>query len=195
MEINQDRGELIMSTQATMPDISLLEPDFPDGYIAGLPGELADIQIKDTISRQNRGEEDIPFGCAVTDGDGWPGVGLQPPNHDVGCKLFTGEGRVIGFAKSEYGFTAAGTNPCTGTMTIGSYQPGHTVQVIRDGRMRQMADGEVHPGDPVKVNDHGVVSVNGGHEVPGCTWETHSAQYRMGIIQILIAGFAPAEED
>jgi hypothetical protein len=183
-----------MSTQATMPDISKLEPDFPDGYISGLPGELADIGLKDAISRQNRGEKPIPFGAAVTDGDGWDVPGGAPPNHDMGCKLFEGDGRVIGFARAQYSVTANFTNPCTGETGVGNFLPGEALGVLRDGRMRQMADGEVHPGDPVKVNDHGIVSASGGHEVPGCTWETHTTANHMGIIQILIAGFAPAEE-
>jgi hypothetical protein len=181
---------------ATTPPLTPADilPETPDGFVAGFPGDLADIGLKDTISRQNRGTEPIPFGAAVVDSeDGWPSpIGVTPPNHDIGCELYSAGKRVIGFAKSEYGITAAQTNSCTGLTGFGSYPPGSTVQVLRDCRMRQLADGEVHPGDPVRVNAQGIVTASGGTVVPGCTWETHSLPKHCGIIQILITPAAPA---
>lgn len=162
-------------------------PDYPDGPIPGFPGDLADIGLKDTISRRNTGTKPIPFGAAVIDGPADP----TSTNNDLGCALADGVGRVIGFAKSDYALhpMVGGVTGTTATPIM--YQPGDAVQVVRAARMREHVDvAAVKPGDPVKI-DPATGLPTGSHNagmvaVPGCTWETNSAVDHVGIIQILL---------
>jgi hypothetical protein len=168
-----------------------LEPDIPEGFLPGFPGDLADIGLKDTISRLNRGDEPISFGSAVVDADEDASF---PVNTDLGCQRFVAGRRVIGFAKSDFAIRPAivgYTDPDTGML---QYQPGDIVQVIRDARMRQAADADVEQGAPVTVDENGRVTVGGGTAVPGCTWETSTKQNHVGIIQILIQPAAGGAE-
>jgi hypothetical protein len=160
---------------------------YSDKYIEGYPGDLADIGLKDTISRENSGTTNIPFGAAVTDG---PQVGTGEMR---GCQLWAGPAgtRVLGFAKSDYALhpqpgTFPNSNPAPGPGPV--YLPTDMVQVIRDGRMRQQAPADVNPGDPVFVSaTTGLVSpATGNTQVPGCTWETNSKAGEIGIIQIML---------
>ena len=171
-----------MSLPPMPPTISLSV--YSDQYIAGYPGDLADTGFKDTISRQNKGTTNIPFGAAVSDGP--PTL----PDIDRGCALWAA-GRVLGFAKSDYALhPIVGTLPnTTSTPSPLAYVPGDMVPVIRDGRMWQQAPADVNPGDPVFVNAAtGMVApATGNTQVPGCTWETNTKSGEVGIIQILLS--------
>jgi hypothetical protein len=153
-----------------------------DQYTPGFVGDLADIGLKDSISRQNTGETPIKFGAAVQDG---PMIGTTTP----GCQAFDG-GRVIGFAKADFAIRPIGGNWCNpndNDSTL-AYCPGDTVHIVRDARMRQVAVEAVHRGDAVNVDDEGMVTGGGGTAVPGCSWESDTLEGELGIIQILIVG-------
>jgi hypothetical protein len=163
-----------------MANIDISNPNV-DQYTPGFPGDLADIGLKDSISRQNTGDAPIPFAAAVEDG---PMSGTTTG----GCQKFSG-GRVIGFAKADFALrpvaAAFGTNDAQPPL---EYLPGDTVHIVRDARMRQIATADVHRGDPVAVDADGVVGA--GTAVPGCTWETDTKAGELGIIQILIVASA-----
>jgi hypothetical protein len=169
-----------MATLPPMPPPISLK-DYTDEYITGYPGDLADIGLKDTISRQNTGTTNIPFGAAVQDG---PAMGQNP-----GCQAFSG-GRVIGFAKSDYALhpVPGGLLPpnAPAPNQVLQYLPGDTVQIIRDARMREQAPVNVTRGMPVTVDSATGIVNSGGTAVPGCTWETDTNAGDIGIIQILI---------
>lgn len=156
-----------------------LLPDIPDGYIAGLPGDLADIGLKDTISRLNTGTTPIPFGAAVCEGPADP----TSVNHDPGCQAYTAGFAVVGFAKSDYSLYPA-TAQFTDANGYLQYQPGDMVPVIRDGRMREVADGTVAAGVGVSVGTDGLPVSTGGTVVAGVFWETNTEKDHVGIIQI-----------
>jgi hypothetical protein len=160
--------------------IDLSNPNV-DQYTPGFVGDLADIGLKDSISRQNTGETPIAFGAAVQDG---PMSGTTTP----GCQAFEG-GRVIGFAKAEFALRPVGgwCNPNDAPPNL-QYLPGDTVHIVRDARMRQIATEDVHRGDAVNVDDEGMVTGSGGTAVPGCSWESDTLEGELGIIQILIVG-------
>jgi hypothetical protein len=161
--------------------IDLSNPNV-DQYTPGFVGDLADIGLKDSISRQNTGETPIAFGAAVQDG---PMSGTTTP----GCQAFSG-GRVIGFAKADFAIRPIGGNWCNPNEEQQSlhYCVGDTVHIVRDARMRQIATEDVHRGDAVSVDEDGVVTGSGGTAVPGCSWESDTLEGELGIIQILIVG-------
>ena len=169
-----------MSLPPMPPVISL--SNYTDNYIAGYPGDLADVGFKDTISRQNKGTTNIPFGAAVTDGP--PTL----PDVDRGCQLWT-TGRILGFAKSDYALhpVPGGVN-FNQTVPALAYLPVDMVPVIRDGRMWQQAPADVNPGDPVFIDAAtGLPAIATGHtQAVGCTWTTNTKAGEMGIIQILL---------
>jgi hypothetical protein len=154
-------------------------PDYPDGPIPGFPGDVADIGLKDTISRQNTGANPISFGAAVIDGP----VNAVVTSGDYGCQAYATGKRVIGFAKSDYSLRPM---PITNPQPL-QYLTGDMVQVERDVRMRQLATADVLAGAPVTVDPAtGIVTVGGADTVPGCFWETNTKANHVGIIQILI---------
>jgi len=70
-----------------------------------------------------------------------------------------------------------------------AYQPGDMVHVVRDARMRQIADADVVAGTKVAVDANGVVTVAGagaGTEQGDAAWETTTKAGHAGIIQILM---------
>jgi hypothetical protein len=168
-----------------MSTTTVILPDYPDGPVPGFPGDLADIGLKDTISRSNTGTTPISFGAAVVDGV----PNAASTSADPGCQTFNGTGRVIGFAKSDYSL-----RPIVGglggniTQPPLAYQPGDMVQVIADGRMRVFADADVLAGADVYVDATGNVTVTatGTTKVGDATWETSTKAGHVGIIQILM---------
>lgn len=169
-----------------MSTTTAILPDYPDGPVPGFPGDLADIGLKDSISRVNTGTTPIPFGAAVVDGPPDP----KQTNSEPGCQAFNGTGRVIGFAKSDYALhpVAGGIGGST-TQTPLAYLPGDMVHVVRDARMRQFADADVTAGAKVVIDANGVVTVSGagtGTEQGDATWETTTKAGHCGIIQILM---------
>ena len=168
------------------PLIDLSNPNV-DQYPPGFPGDLADIGLKDSISRQNTGTTPIAFAAAVEDGP-------MSGSTTAGCQAFSG-GRVIGFAKSEFALrpvaAAFGTNEAQPPL---EYLPGDTVHIVRDARMRQTASADVVRGDAVTVDATGNVVVGSGTAVPGCTWESDTKANELGIIQILMVPSAAGGE-
>ena len=162
----------------TVPVDQLL-PDIPDGYIAGFPGDMADIGLKDTISRLNTGTLPIPFGAAVSEGPTDPKL----VNTDPGCQAYTAGAAVIGFARSDFARYPAGTNAADANGWL-QYLPGDMVPVVRDGRMRAHADADVVAGGAVSVGLDGLPLAVGGTVVPGVYWATETKKDHVGIIQI-----------
>lgn len=163
----------------TVP-IDQLLPDIPDGYIAGLPGDMADIGLKDTISRLNTGTKPIPFGAAVVEGPADPNT----VNTDPGCQAYTAGFAVVGFAKSDYSRYPA-TAQFTDANGYLQYQPGDMVPVVREGRMRAVASGgDVSAGVGVSVGTDGLPVSSGGTVVAQVTWATETKQDHVGIIEI-----------
>jgi hypothetical protein len=159
--------------------IDQLLPDIPDGYIAGLPGDMADIGLKDTISRVNNGTKPIPFGAAVVEGPADPTC----INTDPGCQAYTAGFAVLGFAKSDYALYPATAQFADANGYL-QYQPGDMVPVVRDGRMRAVADGDISAGVGVAVGTDGLPTATGGTVVAGVFWETATKADHVGIIQI-----------
>ncbi len=165
-----------------MSTTTTILPDYPDGPVPGYPGDLADIGLKDSISRRNTGTTPIPFGAAVVDGPADP----TSTNNDPGCQKFNGTGRVIGFAKSDYALHPIAGGVSGTPSTPIAYQPGDMVHVVRDARMRQFADADVLAGADVNVDANGVVVVTGGTKVGDATWDTNTKAGHVGFIQILM---------
>lgn len=158
-------------------------PDYPDGPIPGFPGDLADIGLKDSLSRVNTGTAPIPFGAAVVDGPPDP----KQTNSEPGCQAFSlnPTGRVIGFAKSDYALHPLVGGMVGATMPPLAYQPGDMVHVVRDARMRQIAVADVVAGADYLVDANGVAA-DVGQKLGDATWETTTKAGHAGIIQILM---------
>lgn len=147
--------------------MNTVQSAFSEDFANGFPGQIADGELSNIISRDLEGNDACAFGRPVYQGSADRGIDL------------TVDANLVGFAVAQKGL------PVTADRDADTYAPGDNVPVMERGKLWVTSISTASKGDQVYVTSAGAITNSSGGNTAATGWEFDDTITAAGIVRIV----------